>query len=183
MNWSDVGDWLKENAGKGAALIGSLVTGNIPGAVAAGVSMISSATGTDDPAEALAQLQQDPQAVVRLREIAQREQESIRKHVEEMKRLELEDQQRAHETTQQTIRAGDRAEDPFVRRTRPGQSWLSLLAALAYVFGCTFVLREKPDLYVLAALLTLPWAYAGLRQVGKGVDSIAGVLARRGGAA
>ena len=173
MNWSDVGDWLKKNAGKGAALIGSLVTGNIPGAVAAGVSMISSATGTDDPAEALAQLQQDPQAVVRLREIAQREQESIRKHIEEMKRLELEDLQRTHETTQRTIRAGDRAEDRFVRWTRPGQSWVSLIAALGYALN-----NPRPDIYVLGALLTLPWAYAGLRQVGKGVDSIADAVVK-----
>ena len=42
MNWKDVGAWVKKNAGPGAALVGSLVTGNVPGAVAAGVSIISS---------------------------------------------------------------------------------------------------------------------------------------------
>ena len=177
MTWDDVGQWLKQNAGKGAALVGALLTGNVPAAVAAGAAMVSSAAGSDDPGEVLAQLQQDPQVMVRLREIAQQEQASIRQHIEAMKRLELEDSQRAHETTQATIQAGDTAEDPFVRRTRPGQSWLSLFAALAYVFGVTFVQNGTPDLYVLAALLTLPWAYAGLRQVGKGVDSLAGVLA------
>lgn len=46
MKWQDVGDWIKRNAGPGAALVGSLVTGNIPGAVAAGVSIVSGATGT-----------------------------------------------------------------------------------------------------------------------------------------
>lgn len=30
MEWRDVGDWLKSNAGTGAALVGSLLTGNIP---------------------------------------------------------------------------------------------------------------------------------------------------------
>lgn len=31
----DVGEWIKGNAGAGAALAGSLLTGNVPGAVAA----------------------------------------------------------------------------------------------------------------------------------------------------
>lgn len=180
MTWEDVGNWLKRNAGHGAALVGALLTGNVPAAVAAGAAMASTAAGSDDPGEVLARLQQDPQTVVRLREIAQQEQESIRQHIEAMERMKLEDAQAQHRTTQATIQAGDRAEDPFVRRTRPGQSWLSLFAALAYVFGVTFVKNGTPDLYVLAALLTLPWAYAGLRQVGKGVESLAGVLAARG---
>jgi len=84
-----------------------------------------------------------------------------------MKRIELEDEQAQHRTTQETIQAGDRAEDVFVRRTRPGQSWISLFAALAYVF-----VVEVPDVMILGALLTLPWAYAGLRQIGKGVESV-----------
>jgi len=91
-----------------------------------------------------------------------------------MERLRLEDAQKEQEQTQTTIRTGDTAEDPFVRRTRPAQSWVSLLAALFYVF-----ITQSPDITILMALLTLPWAYAGLRQVGKGVDSVAGVMAKR----
>lgn len=167
MNWSDVGDWIKDNAGTGAALVGSLLTGNVPGAVAAGVSLVSGATGTDDPVKALQSLQQDPQTVVRLKELANEEQANIRAHIENMERLKLEDAQAKHHETQETVRAGDKAEDPFVRRTRPGQSWVSLFAALAYVF-----INDKPDVMILGALLTLPWAYAGLRQVGKGIEAI-----------
>lgn len=174
MNWSDVGQWVKKNAGPGAALIGSLLTGNAPGAVAAGIAMVSGATGTDDPDQILQRLQTDPNTIVKLKEIAAKEEDSIRRHLADMKRMELEDTQHEHRQTQQTVRSGDNAEDPFVRRTRPGQSWLSLFAALAYVFAF-----EEPDIYVLVALLTLPWTYAGLRQVGKGVDSIAGVMATR----
>lgn len=176
MNWSDVGKWLKDNAGQGAALVGSLLTGNVPGAVAAGVAMVSSATGSADPQSALAALQQDPAAVIRLRELANQEQASIRAHIETMEHLKLEDLQSEHATTQATIQAGDKAEDPFVRRTRPAQSWVSLFAALAYVF-----INDQPDIYILGTLLALPWAYAGLRQVGKGVDSLAGVMARKSG--
>ena len=37
MNWSDVGDWIIGNAGNGFSLVGSLLTGNVAGAIAAGV--------------------------------------------------------------------------------------------------------------------------------------------------
>jgi hypothetical protein len=168
MDWNSVGEWIKGNAGTGAALVGSLLTGNVPGAIAAGVSLVSSATGSADPAEALRQLQTDPATLVRLKELANQDEQSIRAHIEAMTRAELEDKQAEHHETQETIRAGDRAEDRFVRWTRPGQSWVSLVAALYYALGSV-----SPSIEVLIALLTLPLAYAGLRQVGKGFDSAA----------
>lgn len=167
MSWGDVGDWLKGNAGTGASLVGSLLTGNIPGAVAAGVALVSSATGSNDPAIALQALQQDPATIVRLRELALQDEASIRAHIQAMAKMELDDAQAAHETTQKTIQSGDNAEDVVVRRTRPLQSWLSLIGALAYV-----ALSPTPDTTILGLLLTLPWAYAGLRQIGKGIDSL-----------
>lgn len=169
MNWQEVGGWLKGNAGTGASLVGSLLTGNVHGAVAAGVALVASATGTDDPDRALAALKTDPGAVARLRELANEEAASLRQHIREIETARLLDAQAEHATTQATIRSGDNAEDVFVRRTRPAQSWLSLFAALAYAFT-----SETVDPTVLGLLLTLPWAYAGLRQIGKGVDSWAG---------
>jgi len=166
MKWSKVGNWLKENAGTGTALIGSLLTGNVPGAIAAGVSLVSGATGTDDPEKVLQQLQGNPETMVKLKELYYQNEASVRQHLETMTRLEMEDKQAEHHETQQTIRAGDQAEDKFVRRTRPAQSWISLIAALFYA-----LYNESPDVMILGALLTLPWAYAGLRQVGKGIDS------------
>jgi hypothetical protein len=165
--WNEVGDWLKANAGSGASLVGSLLTGNVPGAVAAGIALVSSATGSTDPVKALEQLQSNPQTVVELRRLALQEEASIREHIRELHKLELEDAKNAHKETQETIRSGDNAEDVFVRRTRPAQSWVSLFAALVYVFAV-----PSPDVIILGTLLALPWAYAGLRQVGKGIDSI-----------
>lgn len=165
-NWSDVGVWLKDNAGAGAALVGSLLTGNVPGAVAAGVALVGSATGSPDPTVALAKLQTDPATMIRLKELAVQEEAGIRAHVQAMTEAQLKDAQAEHAETQDTIRSGDNAEDVVVRRTRPLQSWASLLAALAYVF-----INDSPNEMVLGLLLTLPWAYAGLRQIGKGVDS------------
>lgn len=167
MSWSDVGAWLKGNAGTGAALVGSLLTGNVPGAVAAGVALVSSATGTSDPAEALQQLQSDPATRVRLAELQQQEQASIRTHLAAMAELEYQNAASEHHETQETIRAGDRAEGLLVRSTRPLHSWASLLAAIAYVFTI-----EDPDILVLGALLTLPFTYAGLRGVDKVVDMV-----------
>lgn len=177
MEWATVGEWLKNNAGTGASLVGSLLTGNVPGAVAAGVALVSSATGTNDPAKAMAALQTDPATVLRLRELAVQDDENIRSHIRAMTEAAMKDAQAEHQQTQETIRSGDNADDTFVRRTRPGQSWLSLVAALGYVF-----LVPSPDTTILTLLLTLPWAYAGLRQIGKGVETYAGVkLAKQGG--
>lgn len=174
MSWGKVGEWVKQNAGTGAKLVGGLLTGNVPQAVAAGVSLVTGATGEADPDAVLHALQNDPAAAVKLRELYYQNEASVRGHIEAMERLRLEDEQAAHETTQKTVRQGDVAEDAFVRRTRPAQSWLSLIAAFVYVFAVAPV-----DIVVLTALLTLPWAYAGLRQVGKGVDSVTSAVKAR----
>jgi hypothetical protein len=159
MDWKDVG--------AGAALVGSLLTGNVPGAVAAGVSLVTSATGEASPEKVLSQLQAEPVALLRLRELALQDEVSIREHIRQMTELELSDRQAEHHEAQETIRAGDRAEDPFVRRTRPAQSWLSLIAGIAYLLAW-----EAPSVEIALILFALPWAYAGLRQVGKGLDSL-----------
>ena len=106
--------------------------------------------------------------MLRLRELAVQDEASIREHIRAMTELELLDAQREHHETQETVRAGDKAEDRFVRWTRPGPSWFSLGSAVAYVFT-----RENPSIEVVLLLLALPWAYAGLRQIGKGVDVMA----------
>lgn len=174
MDWKEVGEWLKTNAGTGAALVGSLLIGNVPGAVAAGVKLVSGATGHADPAQALQAFQSDPATVVKLRELAVQDDANIREHIRAMTELELKDRQAEQSETQVTIRAGDTAADPFVRRTRPAQSWASLFAAIFYVFW-----SDAPSEMVLGMLLALPFAYAGLRQFGKWADAKASVEAVR----
>lgn len=135
MNWSDVGDWLKNNAGSGAALVGSLLTGNVPGAVAAGVALVSNATGQGDPKKALEALQTDPATVLKLRELAVQEESSIRAHVQAMEEIRLKDLQAEHEQQQLTVRGGDGATDEYVRRTRPLMARQSWYATMGYVIG------------------------------------------------
>jgi len=166
MDWKTVGNWLKANAGTGAALVGSLLTGSVPTAVALGMSLVTSATGEVDPDKALAAMQTDPGTVVKLKELAVREGENIRENLRLTHEADLKDRQAEHEQTQLTIRSGDNADDVVVRRTRPYQSWASLLMAFFYVGYTTFTDHETSEM-ILASLLALPWAYAGLRQWGK----------------
>lgn len=165
MNWDSVGDWLKENGGKSAALVGSLLTGNVPGAVAAGMSMVATATGTDDPQQALDTLQMDPSTHAELQRIAMEEEKSIRHHIAEMKRLELEDKQKAHSETQQTIRNGD-SQESKIRWVRPVYALIALIAAIAYAF-----VKNTPNEFIFATLVSMPLAYMGLREVGKGISA------------
>lgn len=167
MDWKDVGNWLKDNAGTGASLVGSLLMGNVPGAVAAGISLVSGATGEANPDKAFNALQNDPATLVKLKELAFANEASIREHIRAMEELRLKDLQAEQHETQETIRAGDAAEDRLVRWTRPLQAWLGLISGTVYVFT-----KDTPDVTVLGILLALPWAYSGLRQIGKGVDSI-----------
>lgn len=172
MSWSKVGEWLKGNAGTGAALVGSLLTGNVPGAVAAGVALVGSATGTDDPIKALQSLQQDPATVIRLRELAIQEESSIRQHIQAMHEADLKDQQEAHRQQQETIRTGDTADDQYVRHTRPMMARQSWYATALYLIGFEllngFSLVTEGASFELAALLITPaGAYLGFRTVDK----------------
>jgi len=173
MNWSGVGSWLKENAGAGASLVGSLLTGNVHGAVAAGVALVSSATGTNDPEQALKSLQTDPATLLRLRELALQEDQQIRQHIQAMEELRVKDEQAAHTEQQQTIRQGDRAEDEYVRHTRPLMARQSWYATMAYII--VFEALQAFDVtsgggatWDLAMILISPAAaYLGFRSLDK----------------
>ena len=160
--WKDVGAWLSRNGTEGANLVGSLLTGNLGNAVEAGVKLVSGATYYQTPDQALSTLQNDPQALERLRKMANDNEASIRSHLLEMERIQLQDAQLEQKETQDTIRAGDRADDIFVRSTRPGMAWLGLLGSIAYV-----ILMPSPNEKVFDGLMMLPYIYMGLRTFDK----------------
>lgn len=168
--WKDVGEWLKSNAMEGASLVGSLLTGNIPNAIASGVSWVSGATGYSDPEKALESLQApNSLALIRLKELSLQNEASIRGHIFEMEKIRLEDEQAQHKETQETIRAGDKAEDRLIRWTRPGLCWAGIFLSAAYIMNTT-----NPSDTIFFGLMTLPYSYMGLRQIGKGIDAFAG---------
>lgn len=159
--WKQVGEWLSENVDGGVALVGSLLTGNIPGAIAAGASMVSNATGTSDPVKALAKLKAEPKLLIELERIKNERAAEVNRHIEAIELAELEDKQHEHEQTQLTVRNADNAEGN-VKWVRPAHATVSLIASMFYVF-----LNESPDVTILSALLALPFSYSGLRQIGK----------------
>jgi hypothetical protein len=57
-------------------------------------------------------------------------------------------------------------EPRFVKFTRPGQAWCSLIAAFVYIFTA-----DQIELGVLGFLFALPLGYAGLRQIGKNIEA------------
>lgn len=172
MKWKDVGDWLKQNAGPGAALVGSMLSGNVPGAIAAGVALVSSATGEADPEKVMAALQAEPGTVLKLRELANQNEASIRDHIRATAEIDAKDAQAQHHETQETIRNGDNSHDEYVRHTRPRMARQSWYATAAYVLvfeglkaDGVFSVGVVPELALL--LLSPAAAYLGLRALDK----------------
>lgn len=172
MSWKSVGEWLTKHGGAGAALVGSLVVGNVPGAIAAGVSMISSATGESVPERALEALQHEPGSLLKLRELAAKENDAIREHIRAMEELRLKDEQAAHKEQQDTIRSGDNSNDEYVRHTRPKMARQSWYVTAGYVVAFEAVktsgLVAVGASWELAMLLMAPAAaYLGFRSFDK----------------
>ena len=167
VRWAKVGDWVKDNAGTGAKLVGSLLAGNAPSAIAAGIALVSSATGTNDPVQALEALQSDPQTLVKLKELYYRNEDSVRRHIETMAELEV----RSQESTQETIRAGDNSNDKDIRMVRPTmakQSWVATIGYCIGTFGINAIAGENLFDLAVASILSAPaWAYLGLRTADK----------------
>jgi hypothetical protein len=164
--WKDVGAWLSRNGTEGANLVGSLLTGNLGNAVEAGVKLVSGATHYATPDQALSVLQNDPQALERLRKMANDNEASIRSHLLEMERIRLQDAQLEQKETQETIRAGDRAQDIFVRSTRPGLAWSGFFAAFAYI-----IVMDNPNEFFFQFLIGFPYVYMGARGYDKYLKS------------
>ena len=167
MSWSKVGKWVKGNVGGGAKLVGSLLTGNIPDVISTGIGIVTGATGEDDPEKVLESLKSNPDAMVKLKELYVKEEDLVRQHIKEMKRIELEDEQISHNETQETIRQGDQSEHTFIRFNRPAMAWCGLLISAAYLF-----ISSSPDLMLLSVFMSLPLSYFGLREVGKGIKEV-----------
>jgi TolA-binding protein len=171
MQWSDIGLWLSKNSTGLLGLAGAAATGNVPAAVASLASMVGEATGKTDPLEAMAKMQQSPEVMLKLEELARNNEADIRAHHREMMRIQLEDAQKEQEEQQKTIRTGDTADDEYVRHTRPLMARQSWYATMAYALLCgVSKVVGGPDLWQIevAMLLVSPAAaYMGFRTIDK----------------
>lgn len=167
MSWSKVGDWIKNNAGSGAALVGSLLTGNVPGAIAAGVSMVSGVTGTDDPQKSLAALQADPKLIVELERVKNERQHEVNRHIEAMALADLEDKQKEHDTTARVIVEGQKVADGwFEKNSRPAMAWASVIFTFWYL-GYSLINNAAVSEIGLIVASGGYFAWMGLRSLDK----------------
>lgn len=172
--WQDIGNWLKDYGGSSVALVGSLLTGNVPGAIAAGQALVATATGTTDPNKSMDALQNNPETLLRLKELAYQNEADIRRHLEAMtmaelesKKADLNDAQASHAQTQETIRNGENSDDKDIRMVRPSmakQSWYATVSYAFVIVGSSFTSTVVPFSVDIAMILSAPaWAYLGLR--------------------
>jgi len=167
--WGKVGDFIKEKGSGLVAVAGSVLTGNIPGGIAAAASMLLEATGESDPEKVLDKLQKDPSMMSKMNEIALKYEVELRKYNQQMLVEQYKDVQSEHKETQDTIRAGDKAQDEYVRRTRP------LIARISFIVGCAYMVgmealnafstkvHSGADVQIAMVMFSPAWAYMGLR--------------------
>jgi hypothetical protein len=157
MNWSKVGDFISDNAGTGASILGALLTGGTSAAISSAISIVAGVTGTTDPDKAIKALQANPDLLLELEKAKLNRATEIDKHVLDMAKVSSGE----HEQTQLTVRNGDNAEGN-IKWVRPSHATVSLIVAIFYTFTA-----DKIDWMILSAWLTLPFTYAGLREFGK----------------
>lgn len=159
MDWSD----LKGVVSKAAPLLGTLLGGPAGGAVGA---LVSQALGADDdsPEAVHRALQQDPQALVRIRELEMT-------HAAELRRMVIDAETQRLGEVNQTMRAEAASTDAYVRRWRPtfgyavALTWVLQTAGI--VAGVIYAIT-KPDqadniiraVSDLAGALALQWSVA-----------------------
>ncbi|EOX3330220.1 hypothetical protein ACPFT1_000522 [Vibrio cholerae] len=104
-----------------------------------------------------------PEALVDL----ERVKVEMEKEITRRQELALQDKQAEHHETQETIRAGDKAEDPYIRKTRPLMARQSLWATVLYCFVFEFLkakgMGTGADPYIAGLLSAPAWTYLGLR--------------------
>lgn len=133
MDWSDIGSFV----GKAAPLLGSVLTGNIPGAIASAGTLLASAFGCDPTPDAIHQaILQSPDAAVKLAQIEADNREHLASIQASVETAEI----NASTATVQSVNATLQAE-------ANGQSWLQRnahpmckLATVGMVIGVYFVL-------------------------------------------
>ncbi|MEJ6520629.1 hypothetical protein PQI64_12805 [Shewanella bicestrii] len=91
----------------------------------------------------------------------------MEKEITRRQELALADKQAEQHETQETIRAGDKAEDPYIRTTRPLMARQSMWAVMLYCFLMealhAFGFGVGVDISVAMLLSSPAWAYLGLR--------------------
>lgn len=158
MEWSEIGNWIK---GNGLPIVASLLTGGTSAALATGISLIQTATGEVEPDKAMLSLQNNPDALIRLKELTFNNEADIRKHLTANAQMILDDKNNEHKQAQSTVQNGDNAKGN-IKWVRPSHATISLIFAMYYASTATVI-----EFNTLALFLALPFTYGGLRTLDK----------------
>lgn len=93
----------------------------------------------------------------------------LEKELTRRQELTLQDKQAEHHESQETVRSGDKSEDPYIRKTRPLMARQSLWATVLYCFVFELLkangMGDGADLYIAGLLSSPAWTYLGLRTI------------------
>lgn len=151
--------WLKKIAGYAPDIALAISTGGTSAIATTALRLAANVLTGDEEAPLASIKQAAEKATPEQLMLLERQNNSFKV---QMKTLEVGDLQSKHSVTQDTIKNGDNSDSLIVRCTRPFHATVSLFAAIYYA-----LVVPSPDAMILSCLLTLPFTYSGLRQIGK----------------
>ena len=143
MNWKDIGKTI----GSVAPMLGTLLAPVTGGASVAIGSLVSSVLGVENTPEAVAkEIKENPEALLKLKELEYKENESLRKQVLELARLEGAKYDKAHETYQNKSEMADGIAKQIIDRNLPIIAILVVVNVLLVYF-----MKDEATLIAIAS--------------------------------
>jgi|LGVF01.1.fsa_nt_gb uncharacterized membrane protein len=143
MEWKDIGQTI----GKVAPMLGTLLAPATGGASIAIGALVSSVLGVENEPQAIADaIKNDPEALIKIKELEFKEQESLRSQVLELAKLESAKYDKAHDTYQSKNEMADEVAKQIIARNLPLIGILVVLnVAIVYFF------KENATLIAIAS--------------------------------
>ena len=143
MEWSDIGKTI----GKVAPMLGTLLAPVTGGASVAVGALIASALGVENEPEAIATaIKNDPEALLKIKELEYKEQDSLRAQVLALAKLEQEKYDKAHETYQTKSGMADGIAKQIIQRNLPIIALLVVVNVLLVYF-----MKDEATLIAIAS--------------------------------
>jgi len=132
MEWSDIGKII----GSVAPMIGTLLAPVTGGSSVAIGALVSSVLGVENKPEAVAKaIKADPNALLKIKELEQKENDSLRAQVLALAKLENEKYDKAHDTYQTKNKMADKVALQIISRNLPLIGILVIMnVAIVYLF-------------------------------------------------
>lgn len=143
MEWKDVGNTI----GKVAPMLGALLAPVTGGASVAIGALVSSALGVENTPEAVSKaISENPDALIKLKELEFKENDNLRQQVLELAKLENKKYDKAHETYQTKNEMADNIASQIINRNLP------IIAILVIMnVGLVYYMQDHASLIAIAS--------------------------------